>query len=54
MTNTIEMIREIKVGDTIEHHTKEGTFTYTILSVQKNEHRPVSFKVRYKPKEEEL
>lgn len=54
VTNTIEMIRQLKVGDTVQHHTKEGTFTYTILSVQKEEQRPVNFKVIYEPKEEEL
>lgn len=54
VTNTIEMIRQIKVGDTVQHHTEEGTFTYTILSVQKEEQRPVNFKVIYEPKEEEL
>lgn len=54
MINTIQMIREIKVGDTIEHHTNRGTFTYKILSIQKDEERPVNFKVTYKPFEEEL
>lgn len=54
MINTIKMIREIKLGDTIEHHTKQGTFTYKILSIQKDEKRPVNFKVTYEPFEEEL
>ena len=54
MTNTIEFIREIKVGDTVEHQTAGGTFYYQILAVSEDENRPISYKVTFKPNEEEL
>jgi len=54
MTNIIEFIREIKVGDTVEHQTTRGTFYYQILAVSEDENRPINYKVTFKPNEEEL
>ena len=54
MTNTIELIREIKEKETIEHHTKEGTFYYKILKISENEKRPINYQVSFVPIEEEL
>ena len=52
MRNRIELIREINTGDIIEHHTKTGTFQYTILYLSEKEGQPINFKVVYFPHEE--
>ena len=53
MINTIELIREIKEKETIEHHTSEGTFYYRILKVSELEKKPINYQVSFVPIEEE-
>jgi len=53
MRNIIQLIREINKGGVIEHHTKTGTFQYTILYLSEREDQPINFKVVYFPHEED-
>lgn len=53
MANTIELIREVEVGDHIEHHNKYGTYFYKILAISEEQDKPINYKVKFISNEED-